>query len=84
MLELQNRRPITVLNVDCKIATKAIAERIQPFLPTSIQSDQTGFIKGRYIGENIRLIEDKVEHTKLHNIPGILISLDFKKKLLIH
>ena len=32
-----------------------------------------------YIGENIRLIEDVMEYTKVHNIPGILISLDFKK-----
>ena len=79
LLELQNWRPITLLNVDCKIATKAIAKRIEPYLPTLIHSDQTGFIKGRYIGENIRLIEDVMEHTKLHNIPGILISLDFKK-----
>ena len=79
LLELQNWRPITLLNVDCKIATKAIAKRIEPYLPTLIHSDQTGFIKERYIGENIRLIEDVMEHTKLHNIPGILISLDFKK-----
>ena len=47
LLELQNWRPITLLNVDCKIATKAIAKRIEPYLPTLIHSDQTGFIKGR-------------------------------------
>ena len=58
LLELQNWRPITLLNVDCKIATKAIAKRIEPYLPTLIHSDQTCFIKGRYIGENIHLIED--------------------------
>ena len=79
LLELQNWRPITLLNVDCKIATKAIAKRIEPYLPTLIHSDETGFIKGRYIGENIRLIEDVMEYTKVHNIPGILIALDFKK-----
>ena len=79
LLELKNWRPITLLNVDCKIATKAIAKRIEPYLPTLIHSDQTGFIKGRYIGENIRLIEDVMEYTKVHNIPGILIALDFKK-----
>ena len=66
LLELQNWRPITLLNVDCKIATKAIAKRIEQYLPTLIHSDQTGFIKGRYIGENIRLIEDVMEHTNLH------------------
>ena len=58
LLELQNWRPITLLNVDCKIATQAIAQRIEPCLPTLIHGDQTGFIKGRYIGENIHLIED--------------------------
>ena len=79
LLELQNWRPITLLNVDCKIATKAIAKRIKPYLPTLIHSDQASFIKGRYIGENIRLIEDVMEYAKVHNTPGILISLDFKK-----
>ena len=43
LLALQNWRPITLLNVDCKIATKAIAKRIEPYLPTLIHNDQTGF-----------------------------------------
>ena len=79
LLDLSNWRPITLLNVDCKIATKAIAKRIEASLPKLINSDQTGFIKGRYIGENIRLIIDIMEYTKAHNIPGILVSLDFRK-----
>ena len=58
LLELSNWRPVTLLNVDCKIATKAIARRIEPLLPNLVHTDQTGFIKGRYIGENIRLIID--------------------------
>ena len=79
LLDLSNWRPITLLNVDCKIATKAIGKRIEASLPKLINSDQTGFIKGRYIGENIRLIIDVMEYTKTHNIPGILASLDFRK-----
>ena len=46
---------------------------MEPYLSTLIHtcSDQTGFIKGRYAGKNtyIRLIEDVMEHAKLHNIP---------------
>ena len=79
LMDLSNWRPITLLNVDCKIATKAIAKRIEASLPKLINHDQTGFIKGRYIGENIRLIIDAMEYTKAHNIPGILVSLDFRK-----
>ncbi len=53
---LTNWRPISLLNVDYKIATKAIANRIKKVLPNIINSSQTGFLKGRYIGENIRTI----------------------------
>ena len=79
LLELSNWRPITLLNVDVKIAAKAIAKRLEPILPSLIHSDQTGFVKGRYIGENIRLINDIMQTTKIHNLPGILTSLDFRK-----
>ena len=79
LLELGNWRPITLLNVDLKIAAKAIAKRLEPLLPKLIHPDQTGFVKGRYIGENIRLISDVMEYTKVQNIPGILLSLDFRK-----
>ena len=77
--ELSNWRPITLLNVDYKIASKAIVSRIEKFLPLLINSNQTGFMKGRYIGQNIRLINDIMEQTELQGIPGILLLLDFRK-----
>lgn len=76
---LSNWRPITLLNLDYKIVSKVIAKRIEKVLPQIIHSDQTGFVKGRYIGQNIRLINDILEQTKLQNIPGILLLLDFQK-----
>ena len=44
-----------------------------------ILPDQTGFVKGRYIGENIRLISDIMEQTKKLSCSGVLLSLDFQK-----
>ena len=44
-----------------------------------IHPDQTGFVKGRYIGENIRLMSDVLDFTKEQKIPGILVALDFRK-----
>ena len=41
--------------------------------------DQTGFIKGRFIGENIRLIDSVICYAKEKNIPGLLLFLDFEK-----
>ena len=79
LLELQNWRPTTLLNVDCKLAAKAIAKRIETVLPDLIHPDQTGFVKGHYICENIRLITDLMDYTKKQKIPGILVALDFRK-----
>ena len=78
-LKLTNWRPITLLNVDYKIASKAIATRIKKVLPHLIHCDQTGFMKDRFIGQNIRLLCDLLEQTELENIPGILLQLDFRK-----
>ena len=74
-LLLSNWRPITLLNVDYKIASKVIAKRIERVLPYLIHPDQTGFMKGRYIGQNIRLINDILRQTELQKIPGILLLL---------
>lgn len=45
LLDLTNWRPIIPLNVDCKIATKAIAKRLDASLPKLSNHDQRGFIK---------------------------------------
>ena len=76
---LENLRPISLLNVDYKILTKSIAKRLEKVLPKIINSDQTGSIKGRFIGENVRLIQDVMSYTKQEEKPGIAIFLDFRK-----
>ena len=62
---LTNWCPITLLNVDYKILAKVIANRIESVLPKLIYSDQTGFIKGRFIGQNVRMLNDLLEYTDI-------------------
>jgi len=76
---LKNWRPISLLNCDYKILTKVLANRLQEALAEIISPDQTGYIKGRQIGENIRIIEDIINYTTLKNIKGYLVLLDFEK-----
>ena len=76
---LKNWRPLTLLNTDYKIATKSIANRIKKFLLNIIDCSQTGFIKGRYIGKNIRLIQETIEKLENENSPGLLFFADFEK-----
>ena len=61
LLDLQNWRPITLLNTDYTIASKALARRIETILLKLVHLDQTGLMKERYIGENLRLISVVLE-----------------------
>ena len=76
---LKNWRPITLLNCDYKIAAKSIANRVKKVLPKIINNDQTGFLKNRAIGENIRLIDSIIKYKNTKQIPGLLLFIDFEK-----
>ena len=76
---LENWRPISLVNVDAKIMSKAIATRIKNVLPNIIHHNQTGFIKDRYFGETVRSIFDIMDFTVEENIPGLMIFIDFQK-----
>ena len=76
---LSNWLPVTLLNIDFKILAKTIAKRIEPVLPKLIHPDQTGFIKGRFIGQKVRLLNDLMQYTDDQKIPEILMFTDFEK-----
>ena len=44
--ENNNRRPITLTNVDYKILTKLLARRLQGVIKKIVHENQSGFIKG--------------------------------------
>ena len=76
---IKNWRPIALLNTDYKILTKSIANRLKTVLPDLISHEQTGYLKGRYIGENVRLILDLINFCEKNVVPGALLFLDFEK-----
>ena len=49
--DLKNWRPISLLNVDAKIASKVIAERLKRVLWNLIHENQSGHVPGRSICE---------------------------------
>ena len=76
---LDNWRPISLLNVDYKMAAKVIANRVKDSITKIIDHSQTGFIKGRYIGENIRLLFEIIDAAEEENKPGLIFFSDFEK-----
>ena len=76
---IKNWRPISLINLDAKIASKVLALRMKEVLPSIINYDQTAYVRGRYIGESIRLVSDILDFTEKNSIGGILFSADFEK-----
>ena len=76
---MKNWQPISLLNVVYKLASSVIANRIKTVLDSLIHEDQKGFMSGRFIGENIKLIYDILFETKQQEIPGLILSIDFEK-----
>ena len=77
--QVKNYRPISLLNTIYKIASGAIANRIKTTLNKLINNDQTGFIAGRYVGENTRILYDIMHYAEVNNLPGLLLLVDFEK-----
>ena len=67
------------MNVDTKIASKAIALRLKKVIPKLTQCNQTAYVNNRFIGEANRLINDMLEYTAENEIEAILFSADFEK-----
>ena len=76
---IANWRPISLLNVDTKIISKAIANKLKLILPSIISNDQTAYVQGRFIGESTRLISDILEITDSFNIGGYILTADIEK-----
>ena len=73
---VKNWRPISLMNVDTKIASKALALRMKKVIPNIINYDQTAYVKNRFIGESVRLIDDSLYHTEQENLDGTLFATD--------
>ena len=67
----KNWRPISLINVDVKIASKALALRVRNVMHELVHSDQTAYVKDRYIGESIRIVDDILECTQTLRNPSV-------------
>ena len=75
--KISNWRPISLINVDAKIGSKAIALRLQTVLPKIIHYNQHADVKGRTINDAIRTIDDILEYMERYGLKGKMIAVDF-------
>ena len=78
-LDPRNWRPISLLNVDYKLASRAIAGRLLRVIHLVVSPDQTCGVPGRFIGENVALLRDVVNYAESSGTPVAILSLDQEK-----
>jgi hypothetical protein len=72
-------RPVSLQNCPVKILTKILTYRLQLQIAKLVDTDQTGFIKGRSITENFVLASELVQCCHKCRAPALVIKLDFAK-----
>lgn len=68
-------RPI----MDYELFVSVLTKRLELIIADLINSDQTGFIRGRQTQDNIRRTLHIVNHIQDYNLQAVLLSLDAKK-----
>jgi hypothetical protein len=77
---LDNYRPISLLNADLKLISHVLAQHLKKVLPNIINLDQTGYVvKHRFIGFNIRQIQDIIDYADIYKIEGAILFVVFTK-----
>ena len=74
-----NYRPITLLNTDYRLLAKVLAARLGRVLKGVVSSEQTAFLAGRNIGENIMLLKLLPRLFKSRGQVGVIAFCDFAK-----
>jgi hypothetical protein len=76
---MKNYCLITLLNVDYKIVTKALAKRFSKVLADGVGPFQHAFIPGRRATDCAMALNLVYENLKINNKDGIILSLDMEK-----
>jgi hypothetical protein len=77
--DLNSWRPISLLNVDYKIISKALANRIKKVADRIIGEEQTAGIYNRTIFDTLHLIRNVGDYCRERKIPCVALSFDQAK-----
>ena len=77
--QIKNYRPITLLNTDYKLLTKALSTQLATHIHSLVLPDQHGFIKGRSIYDPIRLNQTICAYADHMEENGAIVALDQEK-----
>lgn len=77
--EIANYRPLTILNTDYKILTTVLAMKLAMVAPQLLHVSQAGFVPGRRITNQTKLIELMIEYAEASKQNDLIVALDQEK-----
>ncbi|CAI5955282.1 unnamed protein product [Closterium sp. NIES-65] len=77
--QLNNYRPITLLNFTYKVLAKVLADRMKRILHQVISPEQCGFLLGRCLSDAVALVADIIDVAKNEKADRYMLLVDFQK-----
>ena len=72
-------RPISILNCIFRLFTKVLTNRLAVLMNLLTSSNQSTFIKGRFILESVVTTHEVPHSTYQSGCPGLVLKLDYEK-----
>jgi len=78
-VQIQQYRPICLLNLSFKISTKVEVNRLTQVADKVIRPTQSAFMPGRYILEGVVILHETLHELHKNKMNGVILKLDFEK-----
>ena len=76
---IKNWRRISLLNINLKMLSEALAAKLKSVLPSRIASQKSVHVQNKHIGEGERLISDVLDISDKLNIDGYSVTFISEK-----
>ncbi|WVZ50906.1 LOW QUALITY PROTEIN: hypothetical protein U9M48_002112 [Paspalum notatum var. saurae] len=77
--QIQQYRPICLLNVSFKVFTKVLANRTNAVANKIVSPSQTGFMSSRNILEGVVILHETLHELRKKKLNRVVLKLDFEK-----
>ncbi|XP_071687548.1 uncharacterized protein [Rutidosis leptorrhynchoides] len=78
-ITLGDYRPISLISSFYKIVAKILSNQLQKVIPRLVGSEQSAFLRERYILDGVLVANETIEYLKSNRKKGLIFKVDFEK-----